>query len=71
MSKSTSNSEGIQCPFCDYVQTDDIYDLITYWGEDNEFDFECSECEKKFKATEVVTRTWVSETDEEVEAKEN
>lgn len=67
MSKTVSNSDGIQCPFCDYVREDDIYDLITYWGEDNELDHECSECGKTFKVTEVVARTWVSRTDEELE----
>ena len=52
--------ERLRCPNCNYVENDDevLNSFITYWGEDDPIDFECSNCEAKLLVEERVRRTY-------------
>lgn len=56
-------NESIICPYCGFVHKyeDDpelFYGLVTYYGEEEPQEFECSECEATFIVEEHVQRTF-------------
>ena len=49
------------CPYCGREYTvglDELYDLVTYWGEGEPVVIDCFVCERKFKVDESVSRTF-------------
>jgi len=54
-----TNSNGPQCPYCGDVQTDDIGEVISYWGESDML-WTCGACDQDFRVKEVVERHWES-----------
>jgi DNA-directed RNA polymerase subunit RPC12/RpoP len=75
--KRREEEQQIRCPYCSTIQPkDDNQYPVTYWGEDDVVEYECSECEKKFLVDEIVERSymvgryydkWGQVTDEESE----
>lgn len=50
----------IICPYCDEAQSKDTaYGHVSYWGEDEEFEVDCENCNKKFFAKEKVEREFI------------
>lgn len=56
MSKETWSQEGMQCPYCNNVNTPD--DAMDY--HEDEVTQYCSECDKQFTSTCFVTHSWTS-----------
>ncbi len=55
---------NIFCPYCDHKQAEDdeqMNGLITYWGEEEDKEFNCEKCEIVFMVKEMVDRTWESQ----------
>lgn len=46
--EDTYNDKGIECPYCHYVD-EDIWDSNFFRGNDEE-EYECMKCDKKFIA---------------------
>ena len=52
-------AEEIKCPHCHTIQPNDDWQYpVTYWGDDENVEMECVECEKKFWVDEYVERTY-------------
>lgn len=41
------SDDGVECPFCGHLRTDDLYD----YDEGRTYNTECGQCERKFVLT--------------------
>ena len=58
--KETSNTDGIECPYCGYIEDDceAIYDI-----EEEELEkFDCPHCQKSMNVQQIILRHWEAST---------
>jgi len=71
LAEKYEKEHSCRCPFCGYdlnTESEDMIDLITYWGEDGRKEESCNSCGKDFWVEEKVDRTWnVFKTEDEEE----
>ena len=60
-----------KCPYCAYkyeIGKDELYDMVSYWGDQDIHELQCYECDQIFYVDEVVHRSFeVGKTREEIE----
>lgn len=62
MSKVTMK-DRVECPYCRHkmkmkILVEDIFELVTYWGQDSEVEVYCDHCGETIKLKEKVDRHW-------------
>lgn len=53
------SDDGIPCPYCGNVRTDDLSDVTGAYTEDGG-ELECSRCEKSFKFSTFISHSYTS-----------
>ena len=56
---SIIDDEGITCPHCGKLHTDEIDDFVDFWSQDTQ-PFICERCDEEFNVSVIVERRWKS-----------
>ncbi len=61
--KQYKEAHACNCPHCGYdltTESEDMVNIVTYWGEDGRVEEHCNHCGKDFWVEEHVDRTWTT-----------